>query len=111
MYSEINTDQLGQAGEYVLSDVELVSFQAADGQRPKRISIRSLVSEVNVYEALDQKNLSGTVILTDAQNVIGQYYHYRFERIRTIIVYTWQQVEVNALRRQCHPFYSTRLKG
>ena len=81
MYSEINTDQLGQAGEYVLSDVELVSFQAADGQRPKRISIRSLVSEVNVYEALDQKNLSGTVILTDAQNVIGHLPLTGFERI------------------------------
>ena len=81
MYSEIDTAHLEKAGEYVLSDVELVSFQAADGSRPKRIGIRSLVSEVNIYEALDQKNLSGTIILTDAQNVIGHLPLTGFERI------------------------------
>jgi len=81
MYSEIDTAQLEKAGDYVLSDVELVSFQAADGSKPKRISIRSLISEVNIYEALDQKNLSGTVILTDAQNVIGHLPLTGFERI------------------------------
>ena len=39
MYSEIDTAQLEKAGDYVLSDIELVSFQAADGSNPKRISI------------------------------------------------------------------------
>ena len=81
MYSEIDTAQLEKAGDYVLSDIELVSFQAADGSNPKRISIRSLVSEVNIYEGLDQKNLSGTVILTDAQNVVGHLPLTGFERI------------------------------
>ena len=81
MYSEIDTDQLRQAGEYVLSDVELVSFQSVDGSRPKRISVRSLVTEVNVYEGLYNKNLSGEIVLTDAQNVVGHLPLTGFERI------------------------------
>ena len=42
MYSEINTEQLKLPGQYSLSDVVLVSYQASGGStNPKRISIRS----------------------------------------------------------------------
>jgi len=70
MYGEINTDELKQAGQYSLSDVTLVSYQSAGGtSNPKRISIRSLVTEINIYESIDSKCLSGNVVVTDAQNI------------------------------------------
>ena len=70
MYGEINTDELKQAGQYSLSDVTLVSYQSAGGtSNPKRISIRSLVTEINIYESIDNKCLSGNVVITDAQNI------------------------------------------
>ena len=70
MYSEINTEQLKLPGQYSLSDVVLVSYQASGGStNPKRISIRSLVTEINIYESLDNKCLSGNIVVTDAQNI------------------------------------------
>ena len=53
-----------------LSDVVLVSYQASGGStNPKRISIRSLVTEINIYESIDSKCLSGNIVVTDAQNI------------------------------------------
>ena len=70
MYSEINTEQLKLPGQYSLSDVVLVSYQSSGGStNPKRISIRSLITEINIYESLDNKCLSGNIVVTDAQNV------------------------------------------
>ena len=70
MYSEINTDELKSAGQYSLSDVTLVSYQSAAGtSNSKRISIRSLVSELNIKESIDSKCLSGNIVVTDAQNI------------------------------------------
>ena len=62
MYNEINTNQLKKAGQYVLSDVVLTSFQSSEGRNePKKISIRSLVTEINIYESLNNKVLSGNI--------------------------------------------------
>lgn len=59
MYNDINTEQLNRAGQYSLSDVQLVSYQSSQGQsNPKRISVRSLVTELNIYESLTNKTLS-----------------------------------------------------
>ena len=58
MYNDINTSQLSRAGQYSLSDVQLVSYQSFRGQTsPKRISIRSLVTEINIYESIVNKSL------------------------------------------------------
>jgi len=83
MYNQINTDELKNAGQYVLSDVVLVSYVSADGNsnQPKRISIRSLVTEINVYESLTNKTLSGNIVLTDAQNVANHLPLTGYERI------------------------------
>lgn len=32
MYNDINTEQLNRAGQYSLSDVQLVSYQSSQGQ-------------------------------------------------------------------------------
>jgi len=82
MYNDINTDQLERAGQYSLSDVTLVSYQSSEGQnRPKRISVRSLVTELNIYESLTNKTLSGNVVITDAQNVANHLPLTGFEEI------------------------------
>ena len=82
MYNEINTDQLRSAGQYSLSDVVVTSFQSSQGKsEPKRISIRSLVSEVNIYESLINKSLSGNIVVTDAQNIPNHLPLTGFEQI------------------------------
>jgi len=82
MYNDINTEQLNRAGQYSLSDVQLVSYQSSEGQnKPKRISVRSLVTELNVYESITNKTLSGNIVLTDAQNVPNHLPLTGFEQI------------------------------
>lgn len=82
MYNDINTEQLNRAGQYSLSDVQLVSYQSSQGQsNPKRISVRSLVTELNIYESLTNKTLSGNIVLTDAQNVANHLPLTGFEEI------------------------------
>ena len=82
MYNEINTNQLKQAGQYVLSDVVLTSFQSSEGRNePKKISIRSLVTEINIYESLNNKVLSGNIVVTDAQNIPNHFPLTGFEQI------------------------------
>jgi len=82
MYNDINTEQLNRAGQYSLSDVQLVSYQSTEGQnKPKRISVRSLVTELNIYESLINKTLSGNIVLTDAQNVANHLPLTGFEEI------------------------------
>jgi len=82
MYNDINTSQLNRAGQYSLSDVQLVSYQSSEGQnKPKRISVRSLVTELNIYESLTNKTLSGNVVITDAQNVANHLPLTGFEQI------------------------------
>jgi len=82
MYNDINRNQLTQAGKYVLSDVKLVSYQSSDGRsEPKKISVRSMLTEVNIYESLTSKSLSGSIVLTDAQNVPNHLPLTGFEQI------------------------------
>ena len=82
MYNDINTNQLNNAGQYSLSDVVLVSYQSSQGKsEPKRISIRSLVSEVNIYESLTNKVLSGNLVITDAQNIANHLPLTGFEQL------------------------------
>ena len=82
MYNKINTNQLDQAGKYVLSDVVLTSYQSSEGRNePKKISIRSLVTEINIYESLTKNVLSGNIVVTDAQNIPNHLPLTGFEQI------------------------------
>ena len=82
MYNKINTNELNQAGQYVLSDVVLTSFQSHEGRsEPKKISIRSLVTEINIYESLTSNTLSGNIVVTDAQNIPNHLPLTGFEQI------------------------------
>ena len=82
MYNEINTNQLKQAGQYVLSDVVLTSFQSSEGRKePKKISIISIVTEIKLYESLNNKVLSGNIVVTDAQNIPNHLPLTGFEQI------------------------------
>ena len=91
MYSEINTDELKSAGQYSLSDVTLVSYQSAAGSsNSKKISIRSLVTEINIYESIDNKCLSGNVVVTDAQNIPNHLPLTGLERIEfKLLIFTF----------------------
>ena len=82
MYDQINADTLTKAGQFVLSDVHLISYQSNDGgSEPKKVSVRSQIIELNIYEDIFTKGLSGNVVIVDNQNVPNHLPLTGFERI------------------------------
>ena len=82
MYNQINADTLTKAGQFALSDIQLISYQSSDGgSEPKKVSVRSLVLEINIYEDIFSKGLSGNVVLLDGQNLTNHLPLTGFERI------------------------------
>ena len=74
--------KVDRPGAFELSDVILISYQSFDGAgTPKRLSIRSLVQEISIYESLDGKFLSGDMTLLDATNAIQELPITGFERV------------------------------
>ena len=68
-------------GAFELSDVFLISYAEDTGGRPKRLNIRNLITEFNIYEKLNGDFLSGDMVITDATNVIQELPLTGFERI------------------------------
>ena len=74
--------KVDRPGAFELSDVILISYQSFDGAgTPKRLSIRSLVQEISIYESLDGKFLSGDMTLLDGTNAIQTLPITGFERV------------------------------
>jgi len=68
-------------GAFKLSDVLLISYTTGRPGTLKRLNVRSLITEFNIYENLNSNFLSGDMILTDATNVIQDFPLTGFERI------------------------------
>ena len=81
MYQSINPSILRKAGDYILSDITLISYQTGDGSNPKKISIRDSVVEFNIYESIHNKCLSGDITVVDSLNVANHLPLTGFERI------------------------------
>jgi hypothetical protein len=82
MYSAIDSTKLKRPGDYVLSDVILTSYRSESGNNTNfKISVKTLVSEINLYESINNKTLSGNIVLIDAQNVVAALPLTGFERI------------------------------
>ena len=68
-------------GAFELSDVFLISYAEGTEGNPKRLNIRNLITEFNIYEKLNGDFLSGDMVITDATNVIQELPLTGFERI------------------------------
>jgi hypothetical protein len=75
MYNSINENEYEKAGDYILSDVIMVSY---NGQE---IDISSSVAEINIYESLFNNTLSGNLVLIDAKNLPFEFPITGLERI------------------------------
>jgi len=82
MYSFINPSIYGIPGSFELTDILITSYRSsAADSNPTKLDIKSLVIEVNIYESIFNKCLSGNIVLFDANNIISQYPLTGFERI------------------------------
>ena len=60
-----NPDVIEFAGDYGLTSMKLINH---DG---KGIDIKYLVQEINIYESIYHNSVTGTVVITDAIDLIG----------------------------------------
>lgn len=82
MYARINPNELNRPGDFIINDIRLVSYQSNNGDtEPMKVSIKSLVTEINIYESIFNKHLSGNLILLDAQNLLMKMPITGFERV------------------------------
>mgnify|MGYP003140087926 CR=1 FL=1 len=76
------TDQIDRAGAFQLGGVNLISYSSFDGDgTPKRLDIRNLLVEFNIYEDINSPFLSGDLTLIDGTNAIQELPITGFERL------------------------------
>ena len=77
-------DENDRPGAFKLSDVNLVSYTTGTTGILKRLNIKNLITEINIYESLEGTFLSGDMVLTDATNTIEQFPLTGYERLEFI---------------------------
>ena len=104
--------KVDRPGAFELSDVILISYQSFDGSdTPKRLSIRSLVQEISIYESLDGKFLSGDMTLLDATNAIQTLPITGFERVEFFFRTPWTDKGFDFSVATGHPMFVYALKN
>ena len=73
LYNTLDDKVLKKPGDYKLSDIRLISYRSPDNSNnPDTIEIESLVLDMNIYESIYNKTLSGNMLIVDANNVVGK---------------------------------------
>jgi len=98
-------------GAFKLSDVNLISYTTGTTGVIKRLNIRNLVTEFNIYETLNGNFLSGDMILTDATNVIQEFPLTGFERLEFIFTSPNTTNGYNFSVFNGHPMFVYNLKN
>ena len=72
-YDTLDDKVLKKPGDYVLTDIRLISYLSPDGSNnPDTIDIETLVLDMNIYESIYNKTLSGNMLIVDANNIVGK---------------------------------------
>ena len=72
IYDTLDIGEINRPGDYKLSDINLISYQSEDrSSEPFKVSIETLVVDMNIYESIHNKTLSGNLLIVDSQNVVG----------------------------------------
>lgn len=74
LYDTLDSSVLKKPGQYKLDNIILTSYQSAKSDsEPDKLDVTNLLAELNVYESIFNKTLSGNITLVDTQNVVGKF--------------------------------------
>jgi hypothetical protein len=106
MYSTIDPTVFNKPGDFKLTDILLVSYNSVDGtNNPKKISIRKIVSELNIFESIFNKTLSGSLVVTDANNILANFPITGYERLEFKLRTPSINREFDFTEESGHPVY------
>jgi len=73
LYDTLDDSVLKKPGDYILSDIRLISYRNIEGTNtPDMIEIETLVLDLNIFESIHNKTLSGNMLIVDGNNIIGK---------------------------------------
>ena len=73
LYNTLDASVLKKPGQYNLTDVVLVSYRSANGDNvPDKIGIDTMIGDLNIFESIYNKTLSGNLLIVDSQNIVGK---------------------------------------
>jgi hypothetical protein len=73
VYDSLDPSIIKKAGDYILSDISLISYRSKDGSStPDSIAIETMVIEMNIFESIYNKTLSGNLVIVDANGLIAK---------------------------------------
>ena len=76
MYSRLSADDMKKAGDYTLSPIVVISKSTNDGSSTaKKIDITSLVMELQLYEDINEKVMSGQLVITDSTGLLITFFN------------------------------------
>jgi hypothetical protein len=81
MYGTIDRNKLEYPGHFTIGKIFLTSYRTQFLDVPQKIDITNLVGEINIYEGIKNKVLTGNLILLDAQAVPTHLPLSGFERL------------------------------
>ena len=73
MYHLINQEAFRNPGDYQISDVYLSSYQDNGGNIPKRVNIRGLIAEINIFENIMSDGLTGNIAIVDTTDLVTDF--------------------------------------
>lgn len=110
MYSSIDTTALKRPGDFILSEILLTSYQSeGNNSTPKKIDVSTLLTELNIYESINNKTLSGSLVLIDAQNVVAALPLTGFERLEFKLFTPSISRGFDFTEKSGHPMYIYRI--
>jgi hypothetical protein len=72
IFDTLDESVLKKPGQYLLTDVNLVSYGSqTNDNNPKKIEVATMMGELNIYESIYNKTLSGNMVLVDTNNIIA----------------------------------------
>ena len=72
IFDTLDESVLKKPGQYLLTDVNLVSYGSqTNDNNPKKIEVSTMMGELNIYESIYNKTLSGNMILVDTNNIVA----------------------------------------
>ena len=73
LYDTLDSTVLKKPGQYNLTDIVLVSYHSVNGDNvAEKIGIDTMVADLNIYESIYNKTLSGNLLIVDNQIVVGK---------------------------------------
>jgi len=113
MYNNVfDNVSLEKAGAYKISKIYLTSYRSPDGGNlTYREEISSLVQEINIYEHLESKTLSGDITLFDATNLIARLPLTGYERIEFKLSTPGLEKGYDFLQESGHPMFVYKISN